>query len=84
MSSDDVDAAEPRAHRFYRHFKGGEYRVLGMATHTETGERMVIYEDAYEPVVGRRFWTRPLSRWNEPAPDGQPRFVEMPPESHAP
>lgn len=27
----------------YRHFKGKQYQVLCIATHTETGEKMVIY-----------------------------------------
>lgn len=27
----------------YRHFKGNIYRVLGLATHTETNETLVIY-----------------------------------------
>ena len=29
----------------YRHFKGGMYRVLSTATHTENGGRLVIYRD---------------------------------------
>lgn len=28
----------------YKHYKGGIYRVLNIATHTETLERMVIYK----------------------------------------
>jgi len=31
----------------YRHFKGGEYHVLGTALHTETGERLVVYIPLY-------------------------------------
>ena len=27
----------------YRHFKGTWYKVLAVAEHTETGERLVIY-----------------------------------------
>ena len=27
----------------YRHFKGNEYEVLGMARHSETEEEMVVY-----------------------------------------
>lgn len=27
----------------YKHFKGGEYGVLGVAEHSETGEKMVVY-----------------------------------------
>ncbi|MBI4022884.1 DUF1653 domain-containing protein [Candidatus Berkelbacteria bacterium] len=31
----------------YRHFKGKEYTVLGVARHTETGESMVVYQAEY-------------------------------------
>ena len=45
----------------YRHFKGGEYRVLGMARHSETGEDMVVYRALYgEGGV----WVRPAAMWN--------------------
>lgn len=40
----------------YRHFKGREYRVLCIATHTETGERLVIYQPAHE---GYSIYARP-------------------------
>ena len=46
----------------YRHFKGNEYEVLFMATHSETGEQMVVYRALYgEGGV----WVRPASMWNE-------------------
>jgi len=46
----------------YRHFKGREYQVLGVASHSETGEPMVVYRALYgEGGV----WVRPASMWNE-------------------
>ena len=46
----------------YRHFKGMEYEVLFLATHSETGEKLVVYRALYgEGAV----WVRPLSMWNE-------------------
>ncbi len=32
----------------YRHYKGSEYRVIGEAIHTETEERLVVYESLDE------------------------------------
>ena len=46
----------------YRHFKGNEYEVLGMATHSETFEPMVIYRARYGT---HNLWVRPASMWNE-------------------
>ena len=41
----------------YRHFKGGEYEVLAVATHSETHEPMVVYR----PLYGDHgWWVRPL------------------------
>lgn len=28
----------------HRHYKGGLYRVIGVARHSETEERLVVYE----------------------------------------
>lgn len=33
--------------RVYRHFKGNLYLVVGVATHSETEERMVVYKPLY-------------------------------------
>lgn len=46
----------------YRHFKGNEYEVLFIATHSETQEELVIYKALYG---GERVWARPASMWLE-------------------
>ncbi len=46
----------------YRHFKGKEYEVLGVAKHSETLEEMVIYRALYG---NGDLWVRPLSMWGE-------------------
>lgn len=46
----------------YRHFKGNEYRVLGIARHSETLESMVVYQALYGE---QGIWVRPASMWNE-------------------
>lgn len=46
----------------YRHYKGNEYEVLFVATHSEDLSEMVVYRALYgEGGV----WVRPASMWNE-------------------
>ena len=60
---DDLPAlpAEPRPGR-YRHYKGNEYRVIGLARHSETLAPMVIYQALYGE---RGTWVRPAAMWGE-------------------
>ena len=46
----------------YRHFKGNEYEVIGIARHSETEEAMVVYKALFGDGD---LWTRPASMWNE-------------------
>ena len=46
----------------YRHFKGNEYEVIGLARHSETQEEMVVYR-ALDGDFG--LWVRPAQMWNE-------------------
>jgi hypothetical protein len=41
----------------YEHYKGGMYKVLGVALHSETREEMVIYKALYDSQLT---WVRPL------------------------
>lgn len=69
---------EPRPGR-YRHFKGGEYEVLGVARHSETNERLVVYRPLYNDTG---LWVRPAAMFFEPVTvDGQlvPRFTLIAP-----
>ena len=52
---------EIRAGR-YRHFKGKEYEVVGIARHSETLEEMVVYRALYGEGG---LWVRPAAMWNE-------------------
>ena len=59
----------------YRHYKGGEYMVMGIAQHSETGEALVVYRPEYGD---RELWVRPLSMFQESVetPEGaMPRFA---------
>ena len=46
----------------YRHFKGKEYELLEIATHSETLEQTVVYRALYGE---RGIWVRPASMWSE-------------------
>ena len=46
----------------YRHFKGKEYEVLGVARHSETEDELVVYRALYGDFG---LWVRPVSMWNE-------------------
>lgn len=46
----------------YRHFKGKEYEVIGIANHSETMEQMVVYRALYG---AHGLWVRPAAMWLE-------------------
>ena len=61
----------------YRHYKGNEYEVIGIAQHSETLEPMVVYR----PLYGEGgLWVRPAAMFAENVIiDGktQPRFARL-------
>jgi hypothetical protein len=52
---------EPRPGR-YRHYKGKDYRVLGIARHSETEEELVVYQLLYGDFS---WWVRPRAMFLE-------------------
>ena len=46
----------------YRHYKGRDYFVLGVARHSETDDELVVYQPDYGD---RRLWVRPLEMFGE-------------------
>ncbi len=46
----------------YRHYKGGDYRVIGTARHSETEEPLVVYRCLYD---NDSLWVRPLAMFLE-------------------
>lgn len=61
----------------YRHYKGGEYELIGTAYHSETLEPLVIYRALYGDG---HLWARPAAMWTETVEcDGSrgPRFAPL-------
>ncbi|HIZ51036.1 MAG TPA: DUF1653 domain-containing protein [Candidatus Pseudomonas excrementavium] len=46
----------------YRHYKGKDYRVIGIARHSETEEPLVVYRTLYGEFD---LWVRPLEMFTE-------------------
>jgi hypothetical protein len=73
-----LPALPPLASGRYRHYKGGEYEVLGVARHSETLAPMVVYRPLYGEAG---LWVRPYAMFIESvAVDGEPvaRFERLP------
>lgn len=48
----------------YKHYKGKIYEVIGVATHSETLEKMIVYKATYQKE-GENLWVRPLNMFIE-------------------
>ena len=56
MSQHDLPPLPPTRIGRYRHYKGGEYEVMGVARHSETLEPLVVYRPLYNQTG---WWVRP-------------------------
>lgn len=73
---ENADTTEPKPGR-YRHYKGNEYEVVGLARHSETLEPLVVYRALYGEYG---LWVRPREMFLESVDvDGKrlPRFARI-------
>lgn len=58
---------------YWKHYKGGVYKILHVGLHTEFMEEMVVYRSISDDS---KVWIRPLSMWNDIINEetGQKRF----------
>lgn len=57
----------------YKHYKGDSYLILGLAFHTETQEKLVIYKSEKDSKI----WARPYDMFTETLEDGTKRFERI-------
>lgn len=53
----------------YRHYKGQDYEVVGVARHSETEEEFVVYRQLYGEGS---LWIRPMEMFLESVPVAEP------------
>ena len=73
----DLEALPSPALGRYRHYKGGEYQLLGVVRHSETLQPLVLYRPLYNSSGD---WVRPYAMYFENVTiDGvlQPRFTRI-------
>jgi hypothetical protein len=71
----DITESEALALATHRHYKGGLYRVVGTAKHSETLEPMVVYEHLWPHDRG--LWVRPADMFHGLLDDGTVRFNKL-------
>lgn len=58
-----LPADAPKVGEVYKHYKGENYKVVGLALHSDE-TWLVVYEPMYENAVSKLF-TRPVAQWRE-------------------
>ena len=77
MNDQDLPPLKETPPGLYRHYKGGQYEVMGTARHSETLEPMTVYRALYGE---HGLWVRPAAMFTETVTiDGvvQPRFQKI-------
>ena len=77
MNDQDLPPLQETPIGLYRHYKGGEYEVIGTARHSETLEPMTVYRALYG---AHGLWVRPAAMFSETIEmDGvvRPRFEKV-------
>jgi hypothetical protein len=77
MNDQDLPTLLETPTGLYRHYKGGQYEVIGTARHSETLEPMTVYRALYG---AHGLWVRPAAMFSEQVLiDGvmQARFVKI-------
>ena len=77
MHDEDLSALPTALPGRYRHYKGGDYEVVGVARHSESLEPMVVYRPLYK---ASGWWVRPHAMFFEQVlVDGAsvPRFAPV-------
>ena len=72
---DNLNPLPALAAGLYRHYKGGEYEVLGVVRHSETLEPLVLYRPLYNDSG---LWVRPYTMFTEQVAingHNRPRFA---------
>ena len=78
MNDQDLPPLQETPIGLYRHYKGGEYEVIGTARHSETLEPMTVYRALYG---AHGLWVRPAAMFAETVEiDGvvRQRFEKVP------
>ena len=58
----------------YRHFKGELYRVERLVYHSETQEKLVLYQALYGD---KEYWVRPISMFFEQVKQGEEKVARF-------